>query len=196
MTGDSMISGIDGKRLSKKYPVKVRPFPGASADDMHHYLWPLLQKCSDTIILHVSANNCVNESSSVVLDKMFNLKTFIQNSLPQCKLIISNVINRTDDGKASITVENLNNHLNSLKLDIADNSTIGKECLGKKGLHLTKRRTGKLAINFINKIISFWWLIDRFYAQNLALSVTVSPNDADASFSQNSQFKEQFENQT
>ena len=86
---------------------------------------------------------------------MFNLKTFIQNSLPQCKLIIPNVINRTDDGKASITVENLNNHLNSLKLDIADNSTIGKECLGKKGLHLTKRRTGKLAINFINKIISF-----------------------------------------
>ena len=85
--------------------------------------------------------------------------------------------------------------MNSLKLDIADNSTIGKECLGKKCLHLTKRRTGKLAINFINKIISFWWLIDRFYAQNLALSVTVSPNDADTSVSQNSQFKEQFENQ-
>ena len=43
VTGDSMISGIDEKRLSKKYPVKVRPFPGASADDMHHYVRPLLQ---------------------------------------------------------------------------------------------------------------------------------------------------------
>ena len=69
-------------------------------------------------------------------------------------IIMSNVINRTDDGKASLTVENSNNHLNSLKLDIVNNSTIGKECLGKKDLHLTKRGTGKLATNFNNKIRS------------------------------------------
>ena len=29
------MSGINEKRLSKKYPVKVHPFPGAAADDMH-----------------------------------------------------------------------------------------------------------------------------------------------------------------
>ena len=81
-TGDSMIPGTDEKRLSKKYTVKVRPFPGASANDMHHYLRPLLQKCPDTIILHVDTNNCVSESSRVVLDKILNLKTFIQISLP------------------------------------------------------------------------------------------------------------------
>ena len=69
---------------------------------------------------------------------------------------ISNIINRTDDGKASLLVENSNNHLNSLKLDIVDNSTVSKECLGKKGLHLTKRGAGKLAINFINRIRSLW----------------------------------------
>ena len=89
-----------------------------------------------------------------MLNKIPNLKTFIQNSVPQRKVIISNVINSTDDCKASLTVENLNNHSNSLKRDIVDNSTIGKECLDKKGLHLTKRGTGKLAINFINKIRS------------------------------------------
>ena len=100
-----MISGINEKRLSKKYPVNVRPFPGASANDMHQYLEPLLQKCPDTVILHVGTNNCVNESSRVVLDKIFNLKSFIQKSLPQYKVIIPNVINRTEDGKASLTVE-------------------------------------------------------------------------------------------
>ena len=147
-----MISGIDGKRLSKKYPVKVHPFTRASADDMHHYLRPLLQKYPDTII--VATNNCVNESCLVVLNKILNFKTFIQNSLPQCKVIISKVFNRTDDGKASLTMENLNNRLNSLKLDIVDNSIICKVCLDKKGLHLTKRGTGKLAINFINEIRS------------------------------------------
>ena len=100
-----MISGINEKRLSKKYPVNVRPFPGASANDMHQYLEPLLQKCPDTVILHVGTNNCVNESSRVVLDKIFNLKSFIQKSLPQYKVIIPNVINRIEDDKASLTVE-------------------------------------------------------------------------------------------
>ena len=112
-----MISAIDEKRLSRKYPVKVRPFPVASAGDVRHYLRPLLHNCPDTIIFHVGTNNCVNESPRVVLDKILNLKTFIQNFLQECKVIISNVINRTDNGKASLTVENLNNHLNSLKLN-------------------------------------------------------------------------------
>ena len=116
-----------------------------------------------------------------MLGKILNLKTFIQNSLPKCKVIISNVINRTDDGKASVTLENLNNHLNTLKLDIVDNSTIGKECLGNKGLHLTKRGTGKLAINVINKIGSLWRLTDSFHAPNLTSSVQISPNDANTS---------------
>ena len=147
-----MILGINEKRSSKKYPVKVCPFPGASANDMHHYLRPLLQKCPDTVILHVGTNNCVNESSRIVLDKILNLKTFIQNSLPQCKVIISNVINRKKKLYGPFLVKNVNNPLNSLKLDIIDNSTIGKECLGKKDLHLTQRGTSKLTINFINKI--------------------------------------------
>ena len=43
-TGDSVISGIDDKGLSKKYLLNVRPFTGASAEDMDHYLRPLLQK--------------------------------------------------------------------------------------------------------------------------------------------------------
>ena len=88
VTGDSMISGIDEKRLSKKHPAKVFPFPGASADDMHHYLRPLLQKCSNRIILHVATSSCFSISSRVVLDENINLQTFIQKSLPQCKLII------------------------------------------------------------------------------------------------------------
>ena len=140
ITGDSVILGIDEKRLSKKYPVKVCSFPGTSADYMHHYLRLLLQKCTDTIVLHVGTNNCVNESFCVALDKILNLKTFIQNSLPQYKVTISNVINRTVDGKASLTVENLNNHLNSLELDIVDNSTIGKDCLGKKRFEFHQKR--------------------------------------------------------
>ena len=72
-------------------------------------------------------------------------------------------------------------------------STIGKECLGRKGLRLTQRGTGKLVINFINKIRSLWRLTGSFHATNLVPSVTVSPNETDTSDSQNSRFKEQSE---
>ena len=114
---------------------------------MHRLLRALLQKRIDTIILHVDTNNCLEESSCVVLDRILNLKAFIENSLTKCKVIICNIINRNADSKVFLTKGNLNNHLNSLKLNIADNSTIDKKCLGKRG-------TGKLAITFIDKIRS------------------------------------------
>ena len=52
-------------------------------------------------------------------------------------------------------MENLNDHLNSLKLDIVGNSNMGKECLGKKGLHFIEKGRDELAINDINKTKSF-----------------------------------------
>ena len=88
-----MISSIDGKRLSKKYPAKIHPFPGPSAADMHDYLRLLLRKCPDTIILHVGTNNCVNKSSRVVLDKILNtaqkMKFSIKDFFSKCYQIHS-----------------------------------------------------------------------------------------------------------
>ena len=83
---DSIISGIDEKRLSEKYLLKVHPFPAASADDIHHYLRPLLQKCPDTTILHVGTSNCVSKFSTVVLNKILNLRlpNTVQNNNFQC----------------------------------------------------------------------------------------------------------------
>ena len=43
-----------------------------------------------------------------VQPQKLNLKIF-NYLLPQCKIIISNVANRVDDGKASLRVKNLNN---------------------------------------------------------------------------------------
>ena len=41
---DSMFEGLDERKMSSKRVVKVRKFPGATTDDMHHYLMPLIQK--------------------------------------------------------------------------------------------------------------------------------------------------------
>lgn len=93
------------KKDYRKYPVKIGAFSGASAHDMHHNLRPDLQKCPNAIILHVGANNCVNETSCVVPDKILNLKTFIQNFLLQCKIIIFSVMNKTDDASLRVVLK-------------------------------------------------------------------------------------------
>ena len=56
ITDGSMISGID-----EKYYNKI------------------------TIIFHVGTNDCVNEYSRIVLDKILNFRTFIQSSALRCK---------------------------------------------------------------------------------------------------------------
>ena len=152
VVGDSMLAGVDEKRMSNGCPVKVRVFPGATINDMFDYIKPLLQKCPDTVILHVGTNDCPYDTSRTILDKLLKLKTFISKSLPNSKIMISGIINRTDNAKASLTVKHLNQHLQSLELDFIDNGNIGEECLGRKGLHLNERGCGKFAINLIKKI--------------------------------------------
>ena len=51
--GDSMLEGLDERKMSSKRVVKVRKFPGATTDDTYHYLMPLIQKKPDNVILHV-----------------------------------------------------------------------------------------------------------------------------------------------
>ena len=82
------------------------------------------------------------------------LKQCIKKNLPESKIIISNITERPDTGKAALSIKRFNKYLYSLHLDIVDNSNTDKENLGKKGLHLNLRGSGKLAINFIKKIKS------------------------------------------
>ena len=72
-------------------------------------------------------------------------------TLADLNVCISNLTLRTDNAKASLGVNNLNEHLSTLQLDIIDNSNTG---LSRGGLHLNSQGLGKLAINFIKKIKS------------------------------------------
>ena len=68
---------------------------------------------------------------------------------------ISNLTLRTDNAKASRTVNNVNQHLSTLQLAIIDKSNISNAGLSRAGLHLNSQGLGKLAIHFIKKIKSF-----------------------------------------
>ena len=51
-----------------------------------------------------------------ILNKLLQLKSFIQEKLPDAEIIISTPTLRSDNGKAALTVRQLTNHLINLKL--------------------------------------------------------------------------------
>ena len=69
----------------------------------------------------------------MVLDKLINLKKFIGHTLPESNVVISNLITRTDNGKASLTVIKTNEHLHSSQMDIIDNGNMTSNELNKGG---------------------------------------------------------------
>ena len=153
--GDSIITGIDEKRLSKNRLVKVHDFRGATyrgATDINHHVIPILKKKPDVIILHVGTNDSVSRTSREVLNDLLQLKSAITKTLPNCQIISSQPTLRVDNGKAALTLHCLNEHFPELNLDIINNSNIKVKHIGQKGLHLNPKGKGRLALNFIRKI--------------------------------------------
>ena len=131
IAGDSMLHEIDENRLSGAKPTsaKVRIFRGSTIDDMKDFLKPYLKHLPTNIILHVGKNNSINDSSSVILNKLLSLKNYIHTELPESNVILSNIIDRSDNSIARLKISNFNKHLNSLKIDTIDNSNISSEHL-------------------------------------------------------------------
>ena len=149
-----MLHEIDENRLSGAKPnsVKVRIFRGATMDDMKDFLKPYLKLSPTNIILHVGTNNSFNDSLSVILNKLLSLKNFIHNELPEPNVILSNIIDRPDNGIARLKISNFNKHLNSLKIDTIDDGNISSEHLNGSGLHLNRHGKSKLAMNLIKNL--------------------------------------------
>ena len=106
--GDSMISGVREKLLSKQKVVKVRSYPGATIEDMRHNAIPILKRKPSTIILHVGTNDTNNCTSREIIDKLLSLKKFITDRIKDCKVIISEIITRLDDGITTLKVSKFN----------------------------------------------------------------------------------------
>ena len=126
---------------------------------MFYNLVPLMRKKPSALILHVGTNNTVSDSSKVILKKINSLISYIKINNPECRIIISQPVRRTDNGKATLTLNNLNKLLAELDVDKIDKSNIDVSCLGKHGLHLNSIGTGKLALNFIKFLRFFAMLI-------------------------------------
>ena len=119
---------------------------------MKDFLKPYLKRSSTNIILHVGTNNSINDSSSAILNKLLQLKNFIHTELTESNVSLSNITDRSDNGKERLKILNFNKHLNSLKVDTINNSNISSEDLNGSGLHLNRNGKGKLTMNLIKKL--------------------------------------------
>ena len=107
ITGDSILNNIDEKGISTQIanvPVKVRPFSGATIDDMYNYIQSLLQKKPKTIILHIGTNDAPNKTSQDIVNSLLDMRSIIVKKLPECKVVLPTPVKRTDNGKANVYI--------------------------------------------------------------------------------------------
>ena len=104
------------------------------------------------MILHLQANDAPNKTSNAIVDNILSPKHAIEKALPYCKVILSLLTPRLDNGKANLSIKHFNDHLKQLNVEIMANTNITPNDLGKKGLHLSKGGKGKLASNIVNAL--------------------------------------------
>ena len=134
IVGDSMLNGIDERRISKAHPVKVRFFLGARIMDMYHYLIPILEKEPEHLILHFGTNNAADSSHQQLANDLLALKQFIEEELQNCNVFLSL---KRNNQKASAPVNLVNKQLSQLNIDRIENKNMSKKHLGRHRLHLT-----------------------------------------------------------
>ena len=117
ITGDSMLSNINERTLSKIFNTKVRSFPGATVADMFDYLKPLLKKRPDKVILVIGANDIEHTSSQEIVAKIKTLVDFIHGCLPECHVVISEVLKRADRKILNKKIDDVNKSLKSMGFD-------------------------------------------------------------------------------
>ena len=65
-----------------KVKTVVKAFPGASVEDMFHYIKPTTKHHPEEIILHVGTNDLKNSESRIVVERIVDLEISLKPNLP------------------------------------------------------------------------------------------------------------------
>ena len=155
IAGDSILYGIDEKKICQNGSVKVRVFPGATIEDLKdYYIKPLLRKQPSKVILHVGTNNASvkNASPDQILNALLDFKKDIEDQIPGCIVVLSMPTKRFHNEKLGKIIESLNDKISNLGIVTVNNNNISRSDIGRKGLHLNARGTNKLMHRFISKL--------------------------------------------
>ena len=154
--GDSILNSIVEETLcGQGRVVKVKRFPGSTVHDLIHHVIPIKLKKPTNLIMHIGTNDPPYPTSTEYQDNLLKLKSLVNEKLLQCKVWLPTPILRVDNGKATLTVSQLVNHLLNLNIDAIDNRNIKNPHLSRKGLYLNDSRSNLLVRNFLEKIKLF-----------------------------------------
>jgi len=136
--------------------VVVKSFPGATTNDMKHYLVPTVDKSPQQIILHVGTNDLRDHSPTVVAENIVDLDSKIEVE-SNAEVILSELVSRSDNvpNDAAKTVnKHLLKYCNHDQNDrrMIKHQNIDRNCLNKSGLHLNEEGNNILFRNFVNAL--------------------------------------------
>ena len=95
--------------------------------------------------MHIRTNEVPSSTSIEIQNNLLKLKSLVNKKLLQCKVWLSTLTLRTDNGKTTLTMSQLGNHLLNLNIDVMGNRNIKNRHLSRKGLHLTDSGSTLLA---------------------------------------------------
>ena len=156
LVGDSMVKQIQGRRLGREvgHRVVVKSFPGATTNDMKHYLMPTVDKKPQQIILHVGTNDLREHSPTVVAENIVDLAKKIEME-SNAEVILSELVSRSDN-VSNDAVKAVNKRLirycNQNDWRMIKHQNIDRNCLNKSGLHLNEKGNNIFFRNFVNAL--------------------------------------------
>ena len=94
-----MLCGLEEKRLSNKFNVKVRPDQGSNIDDMYDHFNPYLRKQPKYLIIYIVTNDASikDKTSDIIFEQILQLKRYVKNKVHGIKVTISCPIIRFDN---------------------------------------------------------------------------------------------------
>jgi lysophospholipase L1-like esterase len=147
-----MIKNIQGPKLGKEVGnrVVVKSFPGATSEDMRHYIKPTIDRSPNRIVLHCGTNDLKNSSPTEFAERVASLASEIEKT-SEIKVIISELVARRDMNDQVKTVnKQLRKHCQSNGWTLIQHNNISFADLNRGGLHLNHEGNCKFFKNFVD----------------------------------------------
>ena len=155
---DSMLKDVEAfkmrEALGRNEKIYIKTFPGATVQDMEHYIKPSLKFKNDLLIIHTGTNSLRStKGAEDIANEIMNLAKSIKNETNE--IMISGIIPRRD--RLNTKGSKVNDFLQTLctinNIHFIKHSNISStHHLNAGGLHLNIKGTYKVAENLLNAI--------------------------------------------
>ena len=165
IAGDSLLSGIPGKEISKSDPVKNNNVPGGTSETVVENLDSLIRNKPYRWIVHPRINHITNENNLLNIAKKIVKK--VRKVFLCMKIAFSSIVLWNDkkniDKKISETNYRLTNYYKQKNINFIENTKIKEEKLISRKLCLNKRGNSASA-NICLKYISSTFSVENTHS--------------------------------